>query len=101
MAIRIEMSNTSYRETGERRANPSHPACNVPLVQAWGRGGATEALRQLLHLETVRPFHARVACDNFVALHTLVERGFQPLSETISFANARNADIAETLLELR
>jgi RimJ/RimL family protein N-acetyltransferase len=66
----------------------------------WGRGYATEALRQFLTLETTRPLFARVATDNLASFRILEKHGFQPISETISFANARNADTAETLLKL-
>jgi RimJ/RimL family protein N-acetyltransferase len=66
----------------------------------WGRGYASEALRQFLTLETTRPLYARVASDNLASLRVLEKHGFAPILETTSFANARNAAIAETLLEL-
>jgi RimJ/RimL family protein N-acetyltransferase len=68
---------------------------------SWGRGYASEALRQFLTLETTRPLYARVASDNLASFRILEKHGFAPILETTSFANARNAAIAETLLELR
>jgi RimJ/RimL family protein N-acetyltransferase len=67
----------------------------------WGRGYASEALRQFLTFETTRPLYARVASDNRGSFRVLEKHGFRPISEMTSFANARNADIPETLLELR
>jgi RimJ/RimL family protein N-acetyltransferase len=66
----------------------------------WGRGYASEALRQFLLVERTRPLYARAASDNLASLRILEKHGFQTILETISYANARNADIAETLLEL-
>ena len=66
----------------------------------WGCGYASEALRQFLTVERTRPLYARVANDNLASLHVLAKFGFRPVSETMSYANARDAVIAETLLEL-
>jgi RimJ/RimL family protein N-acetyltransferase len=68
---------------------------------AWGRGYASEALRRFLRIERVRPLYARVASDNLGSMRVLTKHGFTPLSEMMSYANARDAFIAETLLELR
>jgi RimJ/RimL family protein N-acetyltransferase len=66
----------------------------------WGFGFASEALRQFLTLETTRPLYARVASDNLASKRVLQKHSFQPIFETTAHANARNAVIAETLLEL-
>jgi len=66
----------------------------------WGCGYASEALRHFLTFETNRPLYARVASDNLGSFRVLQKHGFQPILATMSYANARNAVIAETLLEL-
>ncbi len=66
----------------------------------WGCGYASEALRQFLVIETIRPLYARVASDNLASFRVLEKHGFAPIAELRSFANARNAVIAETILEL-
>jgi RimJ/RimL family protein N-acetyltransferase len=52
-------------------------------------------------VETTRPLYARVASDNLASIRVLEKAGFQAVSEMLSYANARNVEIAETLLELR
>ncbi|MDW5323641.1 GNAT family N-acetyltransferase [Plantactinospora sp. KLBMP9567] len=67
---------------------------------AWGRGIASAALAFLLDLVTVRPLHARVATDNAGSLRVLRKAGFEIVGVETSFANARQAEIEETLLRL-
>ncbi|MGX7675851.1 GNAT family N-acetyltransferase [Plantactinospora sp. DSM 117369] len=67
---------------------------------AWGRGIASAALALLLDLVTVRPLHARVASDNAGSLRVLRKAGFEVVGVETSFANARQAEIEETLLRL-
>jgi RimJ/RimL family protein N-acetyltransferase len=66
----------------------------------WGRGYASEALRQFLALEKTRPLYARIATDNLASARVLEKHGFRAIEEMTGYANARNAVIAETLLEL-
>ncbi|MEN3612204.1 GNAT family N-acetyltransferase [Plantactinospora sp. ZYX-F-223] len=67
---------------------------------AWGRGIASAALALLLDLVTARPLHARVASDNAGSLRVLRRAGFEVVGVETSFANARQAEIEETLLRL-
>jgi RimJ/RimL family protein N-acetyltransferase len=66
----------------------------------WGRGIASRALAMFLQMVTVRPLHARAASDNAGSLHALRKAGFQPQGTEIAYANARGAEIEETILRL-
>jgi RimJ/RimL family protein N-acetyltransferase len=66
----------------------------------WGRGIAGRALRLLLALVPVRPLFARVVSDNAGSLRVLQRAGFVITGTEVSFANARNAEIEETVLRL-
>jgi RimJ/RimL family protein N-acetyltransferase len=66
----------------------------------WGRGIASQALTQLLEIVTVRPLYARAASDNTGSLQVLRKAGFQPQKTEISYAEARGAEIEETILRL-
>lgn len=66
----------------------------------WGRGVATRALEQFLHVIQTRPLFARVASDNIGSLRVLQKCGFVVYGKDISFSNARGADIEELLLRL-
>jgi RimJ/RimL family protein N-acetyltransferase len=68
--------------------------------QYWGKGLATRALELLLELETTRPLHARAASDNRASLRVLTKAGFVPIGTETSYANARGAEIEETILRL-
>lgn len=68
--------------------------------QFWGKGIATEALRQFLQLVTIRPLYARVAKDNIGSTHVLQKCGFQITGEDKGFANARGTEIEEYVLTL-
>ncbi|MEO7000476.1 MAG: GNAT family N-acetyltransferase [Ktedonobacterales bacterium] len=68
--------------------------------QYWGRGIATQALSLLLELLQERPLYARVAKDNGASLRVLEKCGFRIIGEGSGFANARNAEVAEWLLQL-
>jgi RimJ/RimL family protein N-acetyltransferase len=67
---------------------------------AWGRGIATRAVALLLGLVPDRPLYARAASDNTGSLRVLHKSGFIDIGTETSFANARNADIQETILRL-
>lgn len=67
----------------------------------WGKGIATRALTQFLaKVQTVRPLRARVAKDNLASLRVLEKCGFTIVGEDKGFANARNAETEEYLLNL-
>ena len=67
----------------------------------WGKGIATNALIQFLHLETVRPLYARAAKDNIGSRRVLEKCGFTITGEDSGFANARNMEIEEFVFTLR
>jgi RimJ/RimL family protein N-acetyltransferase len=67
----------------------------------WGKGIATEALRQLLRLVTVRPLYGRAAKDNVASIRVLEKCGFAHVGEDRAFANGRGAEIEEVILVLR
>ncbi len=67
----------------------------------WGTGIATRALAAFLAVQPVRPIRARAAKDNVASLRVLEKCGFQVTGEERGFANARGAEIAELVLELR
>ncbi|HEX5204761.1 GNAT family N-acetyltransferase [Paractinoplanes rhizophilus] len=66
----------------------------------WGKGIASTALKMFLQVETRRPLHARAASDNTGSLRVLRKAGFQPRGTEIGYANARGAEIEETVLRL-
>lgn len=66
----------------------------------WGRGIATEALRQFLRLERTRPLHARVAIDHAASLRVVEKQGFERLTIERAFASGRGEDTDEHLLAL-
>lgn len=66
----------------------------------WGKGIATQALREFLSLITQRPIYARTAFDNQASMHVLKRLGFKRTSEGTYFANARGVEIVEILWTL-
>lgn len=66
----------------------------------WGRGIATEALRQLVRLEDRRPLLARTAADNVGSLIVLKNCGFAEVRRERGFASARGEEIEEVVLSL-
>jgi RimJ/RimL family protein N-acetyltransferase len=66
----------------------------------WGRGIATRALRGFLEAVRERPLQARVAADNHASLRVLEKCGFSVIGRDRAFANARNEDVEELVLEL-
>lgn len=66
----------------------------------WGRGIATRALALLLELQPVRPVFARAASDNHASLRVLAKAGFVTIGTDVAYANARGAEIEETILRL-
>ncbi|XVV06689.1 GNAT family N-acetyltransferase [Actinosynnema sp. CA-248983] len=66
----------------------------------WGQGIASEALALFLDTVAVRPLYARAASDNVGSLKVLQKAGFTIIGTEVSYANARNAEIEETVLRL-
>jgi RimJ/RimL family protein N-acetyltransferase len=67
---------------------------------SWGKGIATQALGKLLEQTSIRPVRARAASDNVGSLRVLRKAGFRPIAIEVAFAQARDAEIEETILEL-
>jgi RimJ/RimL family protein N-acetyltransferase len=66
----------------------------------WGQGIASQALAVLLGRVSARPVFARAASDNIGSLKVLQRAGFTVIGTEISYANARDAEIEETILRL-
>ncbi len=66
----------------------------------WGRGVASQALALLLQEVRVRPMRARAASDNLGSLRVLEKAGFRVVGTEVAFAQAREAEIEETILRL-
>ncbi len=66
----------------------------------WGKGSATQALHQMLHLVVRRPIFARAATDNLGSIRVLEKCGFQIIGENKDFANGRGEDTEEYILRL-
>ena len=66
----------------------------------WGQGVASRALILLLEEVTDRPLYARAASDNLRSLCVLAKAGFQIIGTNRDFAQARQAEIEESVLRL-
>ena len=67
----------------------------------WGRGVAGRAVAEFLREVTVeRPLFARAASDDVGSLAVLRKAGFHEIGREVSFANARQGEIEETILRL-
>lgn len=66
----------------------------------WGKGLATEALKQMLHLVPDRPIFARAAADNIGSLKVLEKCGFKIIGTDKGFANGRGEETKEYILRL-
>ena len=66
----------------------------------WGRGVATEALRQFLDVVRERPIHGRAAKDNGGSIRVLEKCGFRRVGEDRGFAHGRGEEIEEVVLRL-
>lgn len=66
----------------------------------WGRGIATEALRQYLTIETERPLRARVAGANHGSRRVLEKAGFQRVDEQPSTVVWRGVEVTELAFRL-
>jgi ribosomal-protein-alanine N-acetyltransferase len=66
----------------------------------WGQGIATQALKKLITIETIRPIFGRVAFDNFGSQKVLEKCGFDKVGSDKGFANARQVEIEEFIYKL-
>lgn len=66
----------------------------------WGKGVATNALKEFLTILDIRPIHARVAFDNFGSQKVLEKCGFVKIGSDKGFANARQAETEEFIYKL-
>ena len=67
----------------------------------WGKGIATQALKQFLEIEKMRPLIGRVAFDNFGSKRVLEKCGFEKIGTDKGFANARGEEIEEFIYKLK
>jgi len=66
----------------------------------WGRGYATSALKELLHMCPERPIYGRAAFDNIASQKVLEKCGFVKIETDMFYANARQAEIEEVIFKL-
>lgn len=66
----------------------------------WGKGIATEALRQFLSQVPARPLYARAAKDNIGSVRVLRKCGFTVWGEDRGFSHARGCDVEEHIFRL-
>ena len=66
----------------------------------WGRGIATEALRQFLTIEIHRPLYARVAEKNHASRRVLEKGGFQTVGDRPARVIWRGTEVGEFTLRL-
>lgn len=66
----------------------------------WGKGIATQAVRDFLALVEVRPVYARVAYDNLAALTVLRKIGFEIVGHDSFFSEVHGYEIDEIILAL-
>ena len=66
----------------------------------WGRGIATKAVRQFLHLVSERPLFARVAVSNTGSVKVLTKNGFRQIATENSYSEARGALVEEAIYSL-
>jgi [ribosomal protein S5]-alanine N-acetyltransferase len=91
----VQGSVASFEMNGERMVTYWHHH------SIWGKGYGTEILRRFLELEPVRPLVAWVAFDNIGSQRVLEKCGFVKTGVDKGFANARKAEIAEYVYELK
>lgn len=66
----------------------------------WGKGIATNALKNFLEIESMRPIFGRVAFDNYGSQKVLEKCGFVKVGSDRGFANARQEEIEEFIYKL-
>lgn len=67
----------------------------------WGKGIATESVKQFLKTITVRPLYARVAKDNIGSNSVLEKNGFEIIGEDRGFAEGRGEETEEFIRMLK
>ena len=67
---------------------------------AWGRGIATEALRQFLRLVALRPLHARVAQTNVGSRRVLEKCGFTVVGEAMGPSDVPGEEVPDYVMRL-
>ena len=76
---------------------------NLPIGSTklfWGKGVATNALKEFLKNENTRPIFGRVAFDNFGSQKVLEKCNFIKIGTDKGFANARQAETEEFIYKL-
>ena len=64
----------------------------------WGKGLATEALKEMLGLIVDRPIFGRAATDNIGSIRVLQKCGFEIVGTDKGFANGRGEETEEYIL---
>ena len=64
----------------------------------WGKGLASEALRQFLEIEQTRPLYGRAAKDNTPSIRVMERNGFTLLRYERGYAHARVDEIDEVVM---
>ena len=67
----------------------------------WGKGIASNALKQFLEIEKTRPIFGRIAFDNLGSKKVLESCEFSKIGIEKGFANAREKEIEEFIYELK
>lgn len=67
----------------------------------WGKGIASNALKNFLEIERTRPIFGRIAFDNLGSKKVLENCGFSKIGIEKGFANAREKEIEEFIYELK
>ena len=66
----------------------------------WGKGITTQALKEFMDIEKIRPIYGRTAFDNLGSQKILEKNGFQKIGNNHDFANARGKEIEEFIYRL-
>lgn len=66
----------------------------------WGKGITSNSLNIFLKTISERPLYAQAASDNHASIKVLEKCGFKLIGKETGFANARQAEIEESIFEL-
>ena len=104
--VALQTSNSRHLFEGQAAGHIAHfvrfgepEVCYWLGKEYWGRGVATDALRQFLVEVTARPLYARAVADNLASLRVLEKAGFTISGYDKAFANARDVDVEEVILQ--
>jgi RimJ/RimL family protein N-acetyltransferase len=64
----------------------------------WGKGIATDALKEFMRTLPTRPLHAYVAKENIGSVRVLEKCGFTPLGHEMSFSKVHGREIEEIFM---